>query len=152
MTGLLYLFSEISGTCLTKKFCAASQHNKEWKPKSSQKSSITSPGVIGTPTKSSSPPTDNSKCMELNAANLQDKFSRVNIHENQNVIIAQHIRVPESDRCKLTFGSFGVEFDPSRNSTPGFQAVGISEESNRESAIRSVFYFAQSFSSRGFAN
>ncbi|XP_061981930.1 GBF-interacting protein 1-like isoform X2 [Populus nigra] len=113
----------------------ASQHNKEWKPKSSQKSSITSPGVIGTPTKSSSPPTDNSKSMELNAANLQDKFSRVNIHENQNVIIAQHIRVPESDRCKLTFGSFGVEFDPSRNSMPGFQAVGISEESNRESSI-----------------
>ncbi|XP_034900257.1 uncharacterized protein [Populus alba] len=113
----------------------ASQHNKEWKPKSSQKPSITSPGVIGTPTKSSSPPTDNSKSMELNAANMQDKFSRVNIHENQNVIIAQHIRVPESDRCKLTFGSFGVEFDPSRNSTPGFQEVGISEASNRESAI-----------------
>ena len=108
----------------------------------SQKSSITSPGVIGTPTKSSSPPTVNSKSMELNAANMQDKFSRVNIHENQNVIIAQHIRVPESDRCKLTFGSFGVEF----------QEVGISEASNRESAIRSVFYFAQSFTSRGFAN
>ncbi|PNT55050.1 hypothetical protein POPTR_001G170700v4 [Populus trichocarpa] len=111
----------------------ASQHNKEWKPKSSQKSSVTSPGVIGTPTKSSSPPTDNSKNMELDAANLQDKFSRINIHENQNVIIAQHIRVPETDRCKLTFGSFGVGFDAPR--TPGFQAVGISEESNGESAI-----------------
>ncbi|KAJ6415852.1 hypothetical protein OIU84_004609 [Salix udensis] len=112
-----------------------SQHNKEWKPKSSQKSSITSPVVNGTTTKSSSPPTDNSKSMELNAASFQDKFSQVNIHENQNVIIAQHIRVPESDRCKLTFGSFGVEFDSSRNSITGFQAVGISEESNRESAI-----------------
>ena len=94
--------------------------------------------MIGTPTKSSSPPTDNSKNMELDAANLQDKFSRINIHENQNVIIAQHIRVPETDRCKLTFGSFGVGFDAS--STPGFQAVGISEESNGESAIRSVIF------------
>ncbi|CAK7356545.1 unnamed protein product [Dovyalis caffra] len=112
----------------------ASQHNKEWKPKLSQKSSITSPGVFGTPKKSSLPPTDDSKDMKLNAANLQDKFSLVNIRENQNVIIAQHIRVPETDRCKLIFGSFG-EFDASRNSAPGFQAVGILEESNGESAI-----------------
>ncbi|KAJ6711695.1 HYDROXYPROLINE-RICH GLYCOPROTEIN-LIKE [Salix purpurea] len=86
----------------------ASQHNKEWKPKSSQRSSVTSPGVIGTPAKSSSPPTDNSNDMELDAANLQDK-------------------------CKLTFGSFGVGFDASM--TPQFQAVGISEKSNGESAI-----------------
>ncbi|KAG5228994.1 hydroxyproline-rich glycoprotein [Salix suchowensis] len=111
----------------------ASQHNKEWKPKSSQRSSVTSPGVIGTPAKSSSPPTDNSNDMELDAANLQDKFPQLNIHENQNVIIAQHIRVPETDRCKLTFGSFGVGFDASM--TPQFQAVGISEKSNGESAI-----------------
>lgn len=111
----------------------AAQHNKEWKPKSSQKSSVGSPGVIGTPTNCSSLPADNSKDLESVAADLQDKLLRVNIYENQNVIIAQHIRVPETDRWRLTFGSFGVEIDPSRNITSGFQAV-VAEESIAESA------------------
>ncbi|GAV84946.1 DUF1296 domain-containing protein [Cephalotus follicularis] len=108
--------------------------NKEWKPKSSQKSSAISPGVIGTPKKSSSPAADNSKDLESEADKLQDKLSRVDIYDSQNVIIAQHIRVPETDRCQLTFGSFGVEFDSSRNSVSGYQANGFSEESNGESA------------------
>ena len=86
-------------------FYAASQPNKEWKPKSSQKPR--SPGVIGTPTKSDSSPANDSKDLESEVAKAEDKLSRVNIHENQNVIIAQHIRVPETDRCRLTFGSFG---------------------------------------------
>ncbi|KAL5824263.1 hypothetical protein ACOSQ3_020326 [Xanthoceras sorbifolium] len=111
----------------------APQHNKEWKPKLSQKSSVT-PGVIGTPTKSTSPPADNSKDLESDAANLQDQVSRVNISENQNVIIAQHIRVPETDRCRLTFGSFGIDFDSSQKVGSGFQAVSATEGSNGESA------------------
>ncbi|XP_012068902.1 uncharacterized protein LOC105631409 isoform X2 [Jatropha curcas] len=111
----------------------AAQHNKEWKPKSSQKSRVGSPGVIGTPTKSGSPPVDNSKNLESDAADLQDKLLQVNIYENQNVIIAQHIRVPETDRCRLTFGSFGTEFDSSKSISPGFQAA-VTEESNAESA------------------
>ncbi|KAH9665140.1 hypothetical protein KPL70_020228 [Citrus sinensis] len=112
----------------------ASQHNKEWKPKSSQKSNVIGPGVIGTPTKSPSPPVDDSKDLESDVAKLQDELSRVNIHENQNVIIAQHIRVPETDRCRLTFGSFGVDFESSRNLGSGFLAAGSAEESNGESA------------------
>ncbi|KAJ0007147.1 hypothetical protein Pint_29056 [Pistacia integerrima] len=112
----------------------ASQHNKEWKPKSSQKSSVIGPGVIGTPTKSTSAPAENSKGLESDAAKLQDKLSQVNIYENQNVIIAQHIRVPETDRCRLTFGSFGVDFDSSRSFGSGFQAVVAAEEFNSESA------------------
>ncbi|KAK2652394.1 hypothetical protein Ddye_012250 [Dipteronia dyeriana] len=115
----------------------ASQHNKEWKPKSSQKSSFTGPGVIGTPTKSTSPPVDNSKDLESDVANLQDKLSRVNISENQNVIIAQHIRVPETDRCRLTFGSFGVDFDSSQKFVSGFQSVSATEVSNMDSAASS---------------
>lgn len=95
--------------------------------------------MIGTPTKSTSPPGDDSKDLESVSAKLQDELSRVNIHENQNVIIAQHIRVPEADRYRLTFGSFGVDFDSSLNSGSGFQAVGASEESNGESAARFVF-------------
>ncbi|XP_065866801.1 uncharacterized protein [Euphorbia lathyris] len=116
----------------------ASQHNKEWKPKSNQKTSVGSPGVIGTPTKSNSPQADNSKDLESDAADLQDKLSRANIYENQNVIIAQHIRVPETERCRLTFGSFGVEFDSTRNVAAGFQAVGVTEDSTESTASLSV--------------
>lgn len=109
--------------------------NKEWKPKSSQKSNLANPGVIGAPAKSVSPPAvnpaDNIEEFKSESANLQDKLVRVNIHENQNVIIAEHIRVPETDRCRLTFGSFGTEFDASRNMS-GFQAVGTAEESGGE--------------------
>lgn len=113
----------------------ASQHKIEWKPKSSQKSIVSSPGVIGTPTKSISAPAENSKDLESEAANLQDKFSSVNIYEHQNVIIAQHIRVPETDRCRLTFGSIGTEFDSARDIVSGLQAVGTTEESNREPVV-----------------
>ncbi|XWS18830.1 hypothetical protein CRYUN_Cryun32bG0078800 [Craigia yunnanensis] len=112
----------------------ANQHNKEWKPKPSQKSSVNNPGVIGTPKKSASPPADDAKDLDSETAKLQDKFSQVTINENENVIIAQHIRVPENDRCRLTFGSFGVEFNSSRNFVPGFQATGVAEDSNGESA------------------
>ena len=131
-------------------FDAANQHNKEWKPKPSQKSSVNNPGVIGTPKKSASPPADDAKDLDLETTKLQDKFSQVTINENENVIIAQHIRVPENDRCRLTFGSFGVEsrlifgsfgveLDSSRNFVPGFQATGVAEDSNAESATRLVF-------------
>ncbi|KAM7254406.1 hypothetical protein ACFE04_003786 [Oxalis oulophora] len=112
----------------------ASLHNKEWKPKSSQKSSTTSPGVIGTSKKPASPPADYSKNVESESAKLQEKLAGIDICDNQNVIIAQSIRVPEIDRCRLTFGSFGMELDTSRNSVSGFQAVGAIEESNGESA------------------
>lgn len=115
---------------------AASQHKIEWKPKSSQKSIVSSPGVIGTPTKSISAPAENSKDLESEAAKLQDKFSSVNTYEHQNVIIAQHIRVPETDRCRLTFGSIGTEFDSTRDIVSGLQAVGTTEESNREPVVR----------------
>lgn len=119
---------------------AASQPNKEWKPKSSQKPSSNSPGVIGTPTKSASPPADDSKVSESEAAKLQDKLARVNVYENCNVVIAQNIRVPESDRFQLTFGSLGTEFDSTGNTVNGFQA-GATEELNREPPARYVLVF-----------
>lgn len=93
--------------------------------------------MIGTPTKPSSPPSDNSKDLESETSDLQDKLMRVNVFENQNVFIAQHIRVPEIDRCRLTFGSFGTEFDSSRDAISGFQSI---EDSNAECAARFVFY------------
>ncbi|KAM2653994.1 hypothetical protein EV2_025553 [Malus domestica] len=111
----------------------ASQTNKEWKPKSSQKPSSNSPGVIGTPTKSISPASGDSKVSESEAAKLQDKLALVNVYDNCNVVIAESIRVPDSDRFQLTFGSLGTELDSTGNIVNGFQA-GDTEESNREAA------------------
>ncbi|KAF3452061.1 hypothetical protein FNV43_RR08157 [Rhamnella rubrinervis] len=116
----------------------ASQPNKEWKPKSSQKPSVNSPGVIGTPTKSVSPSAYDSKNLEMETTKMQDKQSHVNIYENQNVIIAQHIRVRETDRCRLTFGSLGMEFDSSRNLVNGFQAGAVEEANGEHSASLAV--------------
>ncbi|KAF7814076.1 GBF-interacting protein 1-like isoform X1 [Senna tora] len=107
-----------------------SQPNKEWKPKSSQKSS-SNPGVIGTPKKTA----EISKDIESSTEMLQDKLSQVSICENQNVIIAPHIRVPETDRCQLTFGTIGTELDSSRYQSK-FQSIGTTEKSNEESPAR----------------
>ena len=119
-------------------FDTASQHNKEWKPKSSQKLSTSNPGVIGTPSKSKSP-TDESRELPSEAANVQDKLARVDLHENQNVIIAEHIRVPDNDQYGLVFGSFGAEFDSSTGLLSGLQAVRGPEELSVESSSRFVY-------------
>ncbi|KAL1811332.1 hypothetical protein DCAR_0623383 [Daucus carota subsp. sativus] len=100
----------------------SSHSNKEWKPKSTQKQS-TGPGVIGTPSKSASPPADALKNLETESTQLP---SHVDISDNENVIIAPHIRVSATDRFRVTFGSVGTEFEPSRN--PGFEAVKVAEE------------------------
>ncbi|KAK4269095.1 hypothetical protein QN277_022298 [Acacia crassicarpa] len=108
-----------------------SQHNKEWKPKSSQKLNVSSPGVIGAPIKPVSP-AEKSEDIDSETAKLQDKLSQVKIFENQNVIIAKHIRVPETDRCQLTFGTIGTAVDSSMHQ-PNCQPIGTAEKSNEES-------------------
>ncbi|KAK2406515.1 GBF-interacting protein [Trifolium repens] len=111
-----------------------SQHNKEWKPKSSQKTNNNGPGVIGTPKKTVSSPAENSKDIVSDTAQLQDKLSQMNLFENQNVIIAQHIRVPETDRRRLTFGTIGVgtELD-SLSYQSQYQLIGATDNLNGES-------------------
>lgn len=106
----------------------ATQPNKEWKPKSSQKSSGNGPGVIGMPKKSASP-VENSKDMGTELSLLEDKMSRANMFENKNVIIAAHIRVSETDRCRLTFGSLGSDFETRK---AGYQVSGNAEEPHKE--------------------
>lgn len=119
-------------------FDAASQPNKEWKPKSNQKSSTGNPGVIGTPSKSKSS-AEESKELPSEASNIQDKLSRVELQENQTVIIAEHIRVPDNDQYRLVFGSFGTESDSSGCLPSGLQAIRDPEELNGESSARFVF-------------
>ncbi|XAR67592.1 hypothetical protein NMG60_11002406 [Bertholletia excelsa] len=89
--------------------------SKEWKPKSSKKSSLSGSGVTGTAAISVTCDADNCKDSEIDVSQVQNKLSQINNLENGNVIIAEHIQVTESDRCQLTFGSFTTEFDSSRN-------------------------------------
>ncbi|XP_071710481.1 uncharacterized protein [Rutidosis leptorrhynchoides] len=93
-----------------------SQANKEWKPKSSKKPSVSEVGVIGTPKKPASTPANNSKDPATESAQLQDKVPHETSPEDQNVIIAPHIRVSETDRCRLTFGSLGINVETPKNS------------------------------------
>ncbi|KAG2305663.1 hypothetical protein Bca52824_025411 [Brassica carinata] len=103
--------------------------NKEWKPKPIQKPVGHNPGVIGTPAKSQACRSDDSSInLESEVVKVQDKLSHVQISESQNVIIADHIRVPETDRCQLTFGSFVQEFSSSMNPESAFQESCSSEE------------------------
>ncbi|CAA2979173.1 GBF-interacting 1-like isoform X1 [Olea europaea subsp. europaea] len=113
----------------------ALQPNKEWKPKSTLKPSVNGPGVIGTPPKIVSPPADNSEDLKKETDQIQDSMSQLNISENQNVIIAAHIRVSDADRCRLTFGSLGTEFESTVDSV--FHIVEGAEESSTEQS-RSV--------------
>lgn len=67
----------------------------------------------------------------------------MNISENQNVIIAPHIRVSETDRCRLTFGSLGSELETSANSI-GVAANGV-EELSTELSGRLLTYITLSY-------
>lgn len=116
-------------------FDLASQPNKEWKPKSSQKSNANGPGVIGIPKKAASP-VENSKDVGAELSSLEDKMSRANMFENKNVIIAAHIWVSETDRCRLTFGSLGDDFETGKS---GYQVSGSAEEPHKEPSGRLVF-------------
>ncbi|KAK4354520.1 hypothetical protein RND71_026714 [Anisodus tanguticus] len=96
----------------------------QWKPKLTQKSSVTDPGVNGKPSEGVSL-TSKSEDLEREGSQLQDKLSRLNISDN--VIIAAQIRVSETDRCRLTFGSFGAEFKSAKD---------LEEESQTEPSSR----------------
>ncbi|CAA7029108.1 unnamed protein product [Microthlaspi erraticum] len=110
--------------------------NKQWKPKSNQKSN--NPGVIGTPKKSRAPATDNSVNLESEIEKPQDTVLHVSISESQNVIIADDIRVPKTDRYQLSFGSFVMDFDPSVNTESGFEEACSSQELKRVDIVDSL--------------
>ncbi|GER28371.1 hypothetical protein STAS_04155 [Striga asiatica] len=104
----------------------ASQPNKEWKPKATAKLGASGPGVIGSPVKTVSPPSDKPDILRKEEPQIEDSVSRLNVSENQNVIIAAHIRVSETDRCRLTFGSLGTDLGTSANSmNVGAEALSI---------------------------
>ncbi|XP_060172908.1 uncharacterized protein LOC132603738 isoform X2 [Lycium barbarum] len=107
----------------------------QWKPKLTQKSCVTDHGVIGKSSEGVSL-TRKSEDLEKESSQLQDKMSRLNISDN--VIIAAHIRVSETDRYRLTFGSFGAEFKSAKDleeesqTEPSRLSVLVSESSTDE--------------------
>ncbi|KAL3632056.1 hypothetical protein CASFOL_025040 [Castilleja foliolosa] len=104
------------------------QPNKEWKPKATVKPNASGPGIIVAPAKTVSPP-ENPDVSKKDSAQMPNSMSQLNISENQNVIIAAHIRVSETDRCRLTFGSLGAESDALTNSV-GATAEALSTDSS----------------------
>ena len=89
---------------------AAVQPIKEWKPKSTKKSSTTdADNSVADAVSSSASNTENTNASDVNC--LSDKFSQSNLHEVEHVIIPEHLRVPEYEQTKLRFGSFTSGFD-----------------------------------------
>lgn len=93
----------------------------EWKPKSTQKLNVNSNDGGKSAVSISSSADDDSSRRKTEASDLPGKLSEVTLSTDEHVIIAQHLQVPEADRCRLTFGSFGVDVESSNGSGPEFQ-------------------------------
>ncbi|CAL4914867.1 unnamed protein product [Urochloa decumbens] len=80
----------------------------EWKPKSMSPScvnhdiSVVPPGVDGN---------------QEDLSGLSKKLSQANVSQDEHVIIPEHIRVPDSERTHLIFGTFESEIDPKASVT-----------------------------------
>ncbi|XP_012491010.1 GBF-interacting protein 1 [Gossypium raimondii] len=92
--------------------------NKEWKPKPISSNVGQGSGTAGAsevPTSSfeanaHSPPVSNVLDSEEATSKLQKKLEELHLPQRQHVIIPTHIHVPESERTKLSFGSFDASF------------------------------------------
>ncbi|EPS69389.1 hypothetical protein M569_05380, partial [Genlisea aurea] len=118
----------------------ASQPNMEWKPKSILKHSSGTHGIIGSSAEGHSPSGKSSEESKKESNELQGNLSQLRLSENQNVIIAPHIRVSDTDRFRLTFGSLDAGSDSSGNSS-GVTIDGaekFSVESTKSSATALV--------------
>ncbi|KAK8967491.1 hypothetical protein KSP40_PGU018764 [Platanthera guangdongensis] len=102
--------------------------NMEWKPKI-QKLKTESSCAIEV---SSALPSSNENELSSNlvdATDLTNKLSHVNVHGEQHVIIPQHLRVPEAEFIKLTFGSFGDGSESSKEFLSTQQSIDSAEQS-----------------------
>ncbi|KAM0936256.1 putative GBF-interacting protein [Dioscorea sansibarensis] len=95
----------------------ATQPNMEWKPKTTQKPSLSNEEVHEIPSLSSSDADGSVRSSEVDATGLSNKVAQVNISRVEHVIIPHHLRVPESERLQLTFGSFESGFQLSKDVT-----------------------------------
>nr|XP_023891926.1 GBF-interacting protein 1-like isoform X2 [Quercus suber]POE61410.1 gbf-interacting protein 1 [Quercus suber] len=91
--------------------------NKEWKPKptninvqdSGTAAAPEAPAILVEATAQTQHDTSVLD-MEEATSNLQRKLEELHLPQRQLVILPNHIHVPESERTKLSFGSFGTDF------------------------------------------
>uniref|UniRef100_A0A2P2LZ28 Uncharacterized protein MANES_12G064000 n=1 Tax=Rhizophora mucronata TaxID=61149 RepID=A0A2P2LZ28_RHIMU len=120
--------------------------NKEWKPKTTStnipQGSVTAgscdvPNV--TEASAASRPASSVLESEESTSKLQKKLEELHLPPRQHVIIPNHIHVPESERTKLSFGSFDATFglpysyangpESDKSSTPLSETSQVIEES-----------------------
>ncbi|CAN6306291.1 unnamed protein product [Urochloa humidicola] len=86
----------------------------EWKPKSMSPScvnhdaSVVPPGADGN---------------QADLSGLSKKLSQANVSQDEHVIIPEHIRVPDSERTHLIFGTFESKVDPKASVTASHNIV-----------------------------
>lgn len=86
--------------------------------------------------------------LEEATSKLQKKLGELHLPQRQHVIIPNHIHVPESERTKLSFGSFDASFgvasnyasapESEKSSTPVSESSQVVEETVEEQAARFV--------------
>ncbi|GAV68446.1 DUF1296 domain-containing protein [Cephalotus follicularis] len=93
-------------------------YNKEWKPKTTNPNVSQAFGtanaselsIVSVETSFQSLPVSNVLDSEEATVKLQKKLEELHHPQRQHVIIPNHILVPESERTKLSFGSFDASF------------------------------------------
>lgn len=104
----------------TANFYAGNPH-LEWKPKS-----INLANVSCSSAKSS---VDRN---QVGMADLAKKLSHANVSEDERVIIPEHLRVPDSERTHLVFGTFQSDAEPKTStSAPDATSEGLNVRSSR---------------------
>ncbi|KAK8923816.1 hypothetical protein KSP39_PZI019596 [Platanthera zijinensis] len=106
----------------------ATLSNMEWRPKSSQKSRVSSPHSHCSSTFTGS--------IQVKTADLSEKFSQVNIFDGGPVIIPEHLKVSEAERIHITFGNFGDRFDSMNISSAAFLACENGDGSSDKPSMR----------------
>ncbi|KAK8611669.1 hypothetical protein V6N13_131715 [Hibiscus sabdariffa] len=116
-----------SGTRLSSNYSGRSQQiigpqkvgsNKEWKPKTTNSNVGLDSGAavasevptVSLETNAQSLPVSSVLGSEVATSKLQKKLEELHLPQRQHVIIPNHIHVPESERTKLSFGSFDASF------------------------------------------
>lgn len=97
--------------------------SKEWKPKPTNSNAIQASSTVGTSDAvstvvgaSTQPLTISSSTdVEETTSKLQKKLEELHFSVGQNVIIPNHLQVPEAERSGLSFGSFDASFGVSTN-------------------------------------
>jgi hypothetical protein len=126
----------------------------EWKPKATNPNVAQESGTAGLsdisniPLESSGHSQASSGVLDSEeaTAKLQKKLEELHLPQRQHVIIPHHIHVPESERNKLSFGSFDASFgvtssyvsgaESNKSSTPVSETSQVIEEPMEEQAER----------------